>query len=492
MALDFWGTAVSATRSQATSAQLTQRSHGVGSITGNYHDSMRIARLALAALMTLSAAASRSVVGDDNAPPAFLRIEYRAVTTNESTDEDVKRKTPLVPRTEGTITAVLGPRRIEFVEEGRRTVLDHEHERVLRVETDGSYRETSLLANVAFIDMEMKNRARLAKVLAAAGMKDESARPRELSVLFGWRAKGDDTSITTAQDGGAIVFRDGDEELARWTPSAESLDEAQRASLARFLQFRCRLHPAVRDAIAADGHVPAAMRFRWLNTGTRSTTEMTLLGAKRSNDDGSIRLGQRVFEDSDPLAGVAKRVLDPAKDDAAPRLAKDDFVRLAREARKAGRYEDAAVLLIECGLQTGDAVTDELRDLRSDDAASPRLERLFGVIGEHDPAKQLQGLEALDRASFSRPHVLDVFRANSLAATNHLDDAVQAMLGALAKSPWLTGAWKDLGGFYYARFDTGRTWLAWEAGRRAAPDHPMWSQIQEFENHLRKAYRAIL
>ena len=476
------------------------RTHGSVGRVGNpgaqtnraFVPSVRTALFALAALLTFSAAAPRRVRGDDGAPPAFLRLEYRAVTTNEPTDENVKRKSPLVPRTDGTVAVVLGPRRVELVEDGRRTVLDHEHERLLRVEADGSYRETSLLANVAFIDMEMRNRARIAKALATVKMKDESSRPRELSILFGCHAEGDDTTVTTARDGGAFVFRDGEEELARWTPSAESLDDAQRASLARFLQFRCRLHPAVRDAITADGHAPASIRFRWFNTGTRSTTEMTLLGARRSGDDGSTQLARRAFAESDPLARVAKRVLDPAKDDASPRLSKDDFVRLAREARKAGRPEDAGLLLIECGLQTGDSVTDELRDLRSDAEAGPRLERLFGVLGIRDCAKQLAGIDALDRAAFSRPHVLDVLRANALAASNRMDEAVQAMLGALGEDPWLTGAWKDLGDFYYARFDTERTWLAWEAGRRAAPGHPMWGPVREFEDRLRKAYSALL
>jgi len=453
---------------------------------------MRIGHLVIAVLLTFSAAAPGRVLGDDDAPLPLVRLEYRAVTTNESTDANVKRKTPLVPRTEATFTAVLGPRRVEIVEEGRRSVLDYEHERTLRVEADGSYRESSVLATFAFVEMEMKNRARLAKVLATAKMKDDSSRPREISILFGWRADGDDTSVTTAKDGDAVVFRDGDEELARWTPSAEVLDDAQRASLVRFLQHRCRLHPAIRDAIAADGHAPSAIRFRWLNVGTRSTTELTLLGTKRERDDGSIPLQRRVFDESDALARVAKRVLVPTKEDAAARLGKDDFLRLAREAHTAGRFEDAALLLIECGLQTGDPVTDALRDLRSDEAAAARLEKLLGIIGNHDPAKALEGLDSLDRAAFSRPHVLDVFRANSLAATKRMDAATEAMLGALAVDPWLTGAWKDLGGFYYARFDTERTWLAWDAGRRAAPDHPMWVQVGKFEGHLRKTYATLL
>lgn len=107
-------------------------------------------RVALVVCLSLAAIAPAPGRGDDDAPPPFLRLEYRAVTTNESAGENVQRKAPLVPRTEGTFVAVLGPRRVELVEETRRTVLDYEHERILRVEPDGSYRESSLLAQVAF------------------------------------------------------------------------------------------------------------------------------------------------------------------------------------------------------------------------------------------------------------------------------------------------------------------------------------------------------
>jgi len=171
---------------------------------------------------------------------------------------------------------------------------------------------------------------------------------------------------------------------------------------------------------------------------------------------------------------------------------RNDITMFAREARTAGRFEDAMLLLVECGLQTGDAVTDALRELRSDPGVEERLGHLLGIIGARDPAKSIEGLATLDRATFSRPHVLDVLRANSLAATNQLGEAQTVMLGALAASPWLTGAWKDLGGFYYARFDTEHTWFAWETGRRAAPDHPMWSQVRAFEDHLREVFADIL
>jgi hypothetical protein len=449
-------------------------------------------RVAILACGTL--AASAPARGGDDAAPPFVQLEYRAVTTNaeESAGEHVQRKTPLVPRTEETLRVALGARRVEIVEDARRTVLDHGHERILRVGPDGNYRESSLLAHVAFVEMEMTNRARLAKALGAAGMKNPSLPPREISVLFGWRAKDDDTSVVTATDGAAIVFRDGDEELARWTPSSERLDEAQRESLARFLQFRWHLHPAVRDAIVSDGRAPATLRFRWRNTGSLSTAELTLLGAKRTGADGLIPLHLRVFDESDPLSRVARRVLDPAKDDPATPLAAEDFVQLARKARKDGRYEDAALLLIECGLATGNPVIDEVRELRADDAARERVERLMGIMRRKDPAKSIDTIAALDRTLFSRPHLLDVFRANALAAMNRIDDARDAMLGALAAAPWLTGAWKDLGDLYYVQFETERTWLAWEAGRHAAPDHPMWKQIRDYENRLRETFRALL
>jgi hypothetical protein len=374
-------------------------------------------------------AAPASLRGDDDAPPAFVELSYHVVTTNESVG-DVKRKTPLVPRVEGDLRVVLGPRRVETEEDGRRTVADYEHGRALDVASDGTFRESSLLASVAFVDMEMANRAQIAKALASVkSTADMVDAPREISILFGVRAQGDETKPVASKDGDAVVFRDGDEELARWTPSAEALDEAQRAAFSRFLQSRCRLHPDVRAAIVADGHAPSALRFRWRDVDVRSTAEMTLGGTKRLRT-ASVETTRRVFDDADPVARVAKRVLDPSKEDLAARLTKDDFLRLTKEARAAGRYEDATLLLIECGLQSGDAVTDAMRDLRSDETARARVESFGAVVGTRKPQAQLDALAKLDRSLFSRPHVLDVFRANCLAYTGRLDEGIAAMTDA--------------------------------------------------------------
>jgi hypothetical protein len=453
---------------------------------------MHSARLVIPVLLTVIGVTSQGVRGEDRVPPPFLRLEYRAVTTTQATREGVRRATPALPRSERTFVVVLGSRRVDVQEEGLRTVLDYGQERMLRVEADGRYRESSLLARIAYLDMEMKNRATLRKLLDAAGAKDEWTTPREISTLFGWPAEGDDTSVETELDGRAVVFRDCGEELARWTPSTESLDDEQRASLARFLQFGCRLHPAVRDAISAKGLVPEALRFRWFDVGMRSTTDLTLLGATRAKDAGATQLGRRIFDESDKLARLAQRVIAPTEEEAAARIGKDDFVRLAQEARAAGRFEDAALLLIECGLQTGDQMAHEFRELLSDEAARERTGRLLGIIGNRDPEACLAGLAALDRTAFGRPHVLDVFRANALSTADRPDEAIDAMIGALLGNPWLAGAWKDLGGIFYGRFDTDRAWLAWEAGRRAAPDHPMWVEVRRLEDRLRNAYGPLL
>jgi hypothetical protein len=433
--------------------------------------------------------ASPSFGGDEASAP-FVALEYRVVTTNAQVG-DGERKTPLVPRVEGTLRATLGPRRVEVEEGGRRIVVDYERERVLSIDAQGRARESSLLATFAFVDMEMRNRTKIHAALKAGGAKELTESPREVSILFGVLAEGDATQVTTAADGAATVFSDRDEELARWTPSAETLDDAQRASLSRFLQRRCALHPSAREMIVADGHAPAAFRFRRHDAGVRSTTELTLVAAHRTAAP-ALPGGARFFDDEDPVARVAKRVLDPSKEDVAARLGRDDFLRLSREARTAGRYEDAGLLLVECSLQTAADVSDALRELRSDEASRARVDSALGAISIRDPAKELDALGRLDRSVFSRPQVIDVFRANCLASTSRPGEARRVMLGALERSPWLAGGWKDLGDMCYALFETEHAWSAWKAGRRANPDHPMWKQVRDFENVLRKRFRAFL
>lgn len=448
--------------------------------------------LALSTVLPSSAAAQDA----DDAPPPYVTLTYRVTIERAETSEDVERRTPLVPRTETTTVVTLGPRVVGVAPQGgRRVLLDYGTGWAHEIDDDaGTYRRLPLIAHFGFQEIEMFNRRKLARVLSAAGVGDPAFAPVERSILFGWPDPDDDADIASAtSDDGVTTWRLGDDELARWAPSEHELDDAQRAAFDRFLQRHCRLHWETREAIAAETRAPALLRFRWHNTGERATATWELVSCSRGTEaPAGVEGLTRAFPDT--AAGrLARRVLQPG-DDVPERLSAEDLARLSAEAHAAGRPEDAALLLLESGLQDGADVVPAMRELLTDPDDAKAIRALMGSVSRanSEPEKGVAELDAVDRSRLTHPAILDVFRANGLANMGRTDDAVAAFESALRELPWLAAAYNDLGMVLHRAFRTEQAWLAWEAGRSIAPDHPTWQGVQGLEQHLRDTYGELL
>jgi hypothetical protein len=84
--------------------------------------------------------------------------------------------------------------------------------------------------------------------------------------------------------------------------------------------------------------------------------------------------------------------------------------------------------------------------------------------------------------------MLDVFEGNILFNLRGGQAGADHLLAALKVNPYLLGAWKDLGGYYYRSYETDMAWACWDAARRVNAQHSMLLQITELENRLRQAF----
>ncbi len=452
------------------------------------------------ALLTVAVCATQAFA-QGTEPEAYVRLEYHAVVVRESVGEDVERKKPLVPRTESTFVVTLGPRVAAVEQNGKVRVWDYETGRQRRLDLEaGTYMEGSLLQHVAFVQMEMANRARLRDVLAAAGKADEAWAPFELSILFGWQADGDeirfggraddDVALTRSAADGMISFANGDDVVSSWTPSTHTLDDAQQAAFSRFLQRDAHLHPDVRSALVTTGVAPAQLSFRWRNTGMLARATWTLAGAERVRTrPGDVSAMERSYG-AGALGRLGRIVLGPETESTPNRLTSEEFIALSLAANEAGRYGDAMLLLIEGSLSTGAPMTEEIRELTSTPEQRAVIDPLMRAIG--GPMSSLESLDAVDRSRLSRPAILDVFRANALRALGRHDEARDLMLATLETAPWITMAYKDLGDIHYSRFRTMHAWTAWDLGRAIAPEHGCWRQLSGYEKQLRETFADLL
>jgi hypothetical protein len=100
----------------------------------------------------------------------------------------------------------------------------------------------------------------------------------------------------------------------------------------------------------------------------------------------------------------------------------------------------------------------------------------------------LQTLEELHKQPGSAVYMLDVFEGNTLFNLREGQTGADHLLAALKVNPYLLGARKDLGGYYYRSYETDKAWACWDPARRVNAQHSMLLQITELENRLRTAF----
>jgi hypothetical protein len=125
------------------------------------------------------------------------------------------------------------------------------------------------------------------------------------------------------------------------------------------------------------------------------------------------------------------------------------------------------------------------RDKLSGDA---QVMRVVAALGKHDAsqapriADEFASLRAL---SPSHIDVLDIFEGNTRLEMRQGPQGTELLLAAARADPYLTGAWHDLGDYYYRSFKMPEAWACLDAARRIAPADPMLRPANNLEQALR-------
>ncbi|HEX6813014.1 MAG TPA: tetratricopeptide repeat protein [Planctomycetota bacterium] len=450
----------------------------------------------LACLFTCVALAAGSAPPQD---PPSKPLRCRTVEYVEASEKTLDKDGPgpeaaTMEKAETKLIASFDARRLAVQSGGVLQVWDFESGVVRTIDrAAGTYAEVSVLSEVAFVQIEMRNRVGLRGVLQSAKIElaDEWS-PFDLSVQFGWQAKGDDVALDRAEEGGEVRVSRAGQVVTSWKLSDHDLDDSQRAMFCRLLQRQAHLHPRAIAALADSGRLPSELVFRWRSPGMQATTRWHLAGVRDDEWPGSTEGLTRTFGEG-PLGRIARMVCTPDAGAVPERLSAERFAELAEAASKERRFGDAALLLLENGLTTGEQAP-LLRRLAANADAKEQLGRFLRPIGlaNEDPDEALALFDALDRSKLSRPAFVDVFRVNALRQKGKVDEARDLMLATLEVLPWITMAYKDLGDLYFAAFETGHAWTAWELGRRIAPGHECWKALEDYEKKLRREFAERL
>jgi hypothetical protein len=416
-----------------------------------------------------------------------------------------------------TLTLTLGPDWFDLQEGGRETLYDFQLRRRIVIDrVASSFSNLSLYGDVAFRRFEMEKRVALSQAyVQAVGSEDlpRTLQPFWIESEVKLPSSAAPPKLATEKlPSGATRFKSESEEVALLDPTEIAMPDAARASFIKFLRVRLPLHPAIIEAIAADGHVPQRIVFVSIAGDEKRPLGLVLRSAETRSADYPVPAGFAavpVPATARDVDATALRALMPSMLAAVggswgsgPKLLAD-YRRAIDAALKGKERFKAALLVAEATLQYGRAAGDcrstpasvpcyGAEALSRSLAADPRAASLFKAqsLSAKDPKEAVLLWRGLKRDDVANSYVIDAFLANLLSSGNYRREAAGEFDKAMRGNPYLGALYKDLGDHYLRADRVDLAWICYDLGRALPyrPDIGPLITVDQLEQKLLTAY----
>lgn len=443
---------------------------------------------------------------------AALSFKVRADTVNRA--GDAAQNAPANSSVD--MQVVLGDSHISVRTEKTVSIYDFAKRR--RIEIDRAaktYVDYSLYATVGFRDMEIRNRAGLARIMTAVPQVPKMNTPLQnqqvLSVMpqpplaqGTQQAKAaqatpdmqagqeDAPELLAAETAGMTRYSIAGTELLLAATQGKALGQADARQFVQFLRYYTGGHPLLLRKLEQQASIPATARFNFHEFWGGS--ERTLVFSAIVPATAAQAAGY-------DLSGYSKRAAtQPDVDQLLDKAANGSpFGSVALQRKLEGerlqafadkRGMDAMLLTTELMFVSGEfpgRATPEQLAIMQGDENQRRLAAAIQVRNKRDLPAAIATLQAL-RTQTTRPHLLKIFEANHHAALGDLKTATTLFTEALQANPQMASAYKDLGDTFLRGFDMERAWRCWDIGRRMAPRFTNFGVVNQFETTLAKNY----
>ena len=385
----------------------------------------------------------------------------------------------------------LGHRYLIEEMQGTRTIYDFDRLRILRVNPAAkTYTDDSLYSDIGFRAVEFQNRINLGTALQAGKVAVNPMEPALMEHLFSLSNPKGQTDLDRRHGGGATEFYWGNHKLMSVSDKTRELPAGYQSEYWRFLRYYAGGHPKIYAQLATVQGVPEKVTFVLTNMGTE-TREMSLKEIHTDADASYSLDGLVPAQPGDPPYDTLKLLGTDAVAQLATRTEKTAKDRDAALAQ--GHVLDALLSNMAILIMTGDGAatttwTAQHREAIQNDESARSLTANLNPRDQASAKSAVQVLAELRKQPGNAGYVLDIFEGNELLSLRDGKGGADHLLAALAVNPYLLGAWKDLGGYYYQSYQADKAWACWDAARRVNPQHAMLLPVTEMEGRLRTAF----
>lgn len=377
---------------------------------------------------------------------------------------------------------------VSVVANNSEIIFDFANKRVLTVNSESkTYKDEDMHARVYFRISELQNRSALGGLLGSAGVKMDAfdAFDDQSSLAVVVPGLPEKVKIEKVESSGTVTFKRNGLDVARYSLSDLVVSEPERSALRRIIANMLPLHPEIRKDLVTQKTFP---RTLWLTCKNSIASDITYDCAKLSADgtpsDTLSKLGSYKVERDKELAEIFSALDKLGPNPKLPE--KQVVVENARQALNAGNALDAALIVLEYGLMTGQRDLPEYKEILQSAAKDPQAAKFFSLIAprsETEVKAAIQELKKMDRSKLSHGYFIDIMLANILWDSGD-STAIPIMKSVLASHPLIVGVYHDLGKMYLQgwRMDTG--WECFRIANKLVPEHSQMTEIKELEKSL--------
>jgi hypothetical protein len=402
------------------------------------------------------------------------------------------------------LTVKTGPDALFILGRDCRRIYDFKNMKIYDLnEAAKTYDEHSLYADLAYRKAKLQSCLAVREVISKAlkGKYSVGLSPAFFAeALYALSPIGRNTEgrLEKLKEGTTDTYKFNSVVVTRFTPCPEAVSPDKMRQFSRFLIYGTHLHPAVREDMEKSGKLPQKLNC-YLDNRPVLQERSSLSLKKLTPGDYAPALPSgysRTIEARNPLAPVYARIKELKETLPAELLA--STLEHYKNAVGNKNYFDALLALSEYGLETGQDLSKEMKEIREAIKSDPDCVRLIAGVQSFENEKQALGalaaLDGIDRSRSSKSYLVDIYRANLIIAMKEHgvsdpsgkseEDPVSLFVKVLRQNPFIVSAYHDLGEYFESTSQQSYAWECYDLARRFYPRHPFLKDIAEREQEL--------
>jgi len=422
---------------------------------------------------------------------ANIQFSIKDHQIKEKQEED---KTISKEESDSEILVDLGNDYFRYTSEGIQYIYDFKEKRVYTVDLSSKkFSDDSLFSNIGFRTYEFQNRLMLGGALAAGGVEDNPMLPVFSEHLFSLQQKDKKSELSQTSKDNFLVFSAAGKELLSYSSKGVEVSSKEKAMFIKFFRYVFGGHPQILKQLSSDNIIPKSIQVHRYNVFNEhnilSLSEIKTTPPRSFSLDGyspAVLAG-----DTDPFSNFLNDIKYSKKINLEKHL--ESLLSQAKSYYQNGNHIDTMLCYLEYNLASSrplPPVYEEQREVLSQDKNVTKLLATLRLRPKNKEEGEdfLHKLQELETEAKHQTHVLKIFQANAQYGLGNYQEAKELFYGVLKASPHITGAYKDLGGFYFNEYNAVLAWRCWDVARQILPTHKMLVQINEFEARLFKDY----